>query len=102
MPPVGRGQQFQSRFYEVLQGSSGFLQNPVEPCSTQPVQTLFIVIRILANPLSNLFQKQLAERSARPVFIIGVLHVCLALVCAPVLLSHGAPAISADVWLNMC
>jgi len=61
----------------------------------------FIVIRILANPISNLFQKQLAERSARPIFIIGVVHLCLALVCAPVLLIHGVPAISAAVWINM-
>ncbi len=65
------------------------------------MQTFVIVIRILANPISNLFQKQLAERSARPIFIIGVVHLCLALVCAPVLLILSVPAISADVWINM-
>jgi len=65
------------------------------------VQTaLFVVVRILANPVSNVFQKQLAERSASPIFIIGSVHACLALVCAPLLLFYAAP-ITHDVWLNM-
>lgn len=63
--------------------------------------TLFVLVRVLANPLSNVFQKQLAERSARPIFIIGVVHACLALVCAPLLFILAIPAISIDVWSNM-
>lgn len=63
--------------------------------------TLFVVVRVLANPLSNVFQKQLAERSARPIFIIGVVHACLALVCAPLLFILAIRAISIDVWSNM-
>lgn len=62
---------------------------------------VFVVVRIVANPFSNVFQKQLAERSARPIFIIGVVHACLALVCVPLLLILGTPVISIDVWINM-
>lgn len=60
----------------------------------------FVLIRILANPFSNVFQKQLAERSASPIFIIGIVHACLSLVCVPLLLMSGA-AISIGVWVNM-
>jgi drug/metabolite transporter (DMT)-like permease len=59
------------------------------------------LVRVLANPLSNVFQKQLAERSARPIFIIGAVHVCLTLACAPLLFILPAPAVSIDVWSNM-
>jgi len=65
------------------------------------VTAFFILIRILANPISNVFQKQLAERSASPIFIIGTVHACLALVGAPILLTLGVPDISIGVWLNM-
>ncbi len=61
---------------------------------------LFVLVRIIANPISNVFQKQLAERSASPIIIIGSVHVSLALVCAPALLVP-APSISAGVWINM-
>lgn len=61
---------------------------------------LFVLVRILANPISNVFQKQLAERSASPIIIIGSVHVSLAAVCAPALLAL-APSISAGVWINM-
>ena len=62
---------------------------------------VFVVVRIVANPFSNVFQKQLAERSARPIFIIGVVHACLALVCVPLLLILGTPVISIDVsWVR--
>jgi drug/metabolite transporter (DMT)-like permease len=65
------------------------------------VTAFFVLIRILANPFSNVFQKQLAERSASPIFIIGIVHACLAIVCAPLLLILGAPDISRDLWLNI-
>ena len=60
----------------------------------------FVVVRILANPISNVFQKQLAERSASPIFIIGSVHACLALVCGPLWLFRATP-VPYDVWLNM-
>lgn len=63
--------------------------------------SLAILLRILANPVSNVFQKQLADRSASPIFIIGMVHLCLAAVCIPLILIAGAPAVSKDLWMNM-
>jgi hypothetical protein len=37
--------------------------------------SLAILLRILANPVSNVFQKQLADRSASPIVIIGMTHL---------------------------
>jgi drug/metabolite transporter (DMT)-like permease len=66
------------------------------------VLTWFVVlVRILANPVSNVFQKQLAERSASPIFIVGAVHACLAVLCAVVLLIWSTQPIAADVWINM-
>src|SRR5262249_25008208 len=61
----------------------------------------FLLVRIVANPISNVFQKQLAEQSASPIFIIGLVHVSLALACAPWLLVRGIPIVSTDVWITM-
>jgi drug/metabolite transporter (DMT)-like permease len=63
---------------------------------------LFVATRIIANPLSNVFQKQLTVRSAHPVFIIAVVHALLTGVCLPLLLLPGAPAMPGpDVWTTM-
>jgi drug/metabolite transporter (DMT)-like permease len=64
---------------------------------------LFVVTRIVANPLSNLFQKQLTQRSANPVFIIAVVHAALTAMCLPLLLVRGtlAIALGPEVWVNM-
>jgi len=42
-----------------------------------------VAARIFANPVSNVFQKQLAERGASPLFIIAATHALLTLVCLP-------------------
>jgi drug/metabolite transporter (DMT)-like permease len=60
-----------------------------------------ILLRILANPVSNVFQKQLADRSASPIVIIGTAHLCLATICIPSMVITGEPAVSKDVWMNM-
>ena len=39
--------------------------------------SLFVAARIVANPISNVFQKQLAQQSAEPLFIIGATHALL-------------------------
>ncbi len=64
---------------------------------------LFVVTRIVANPLSNLFQKQLTQRSASPVFIIAVVHATLTAMCLPLLLVRGTLPIAPgpEVWVNM-
>jgi drug/metabolite transporter (DMT)-like permease len=50
------------------------------------VMALFLAARIVANPISNVFQKQLVQKSADPVFIIGATHGLLTAVCLPLLL----------------
>lgn len=44
---------------------------------------LFLSLRILANPLSNVFQKHLAGRQIHPLLVIAVPMALLAIVCAP-------------------
>jgi drug/metabolite transporter (DMT)-like permease len=51
---------------------------------------LFVLVRIIANPLSNVYQKQLTQRSADPVFIIWAVHTGLTVACVPVWLAPGA------------
>lgn len=40
-----------------------------------------VLIRIIANPLSNVFQKQLTQRSADPLFVISATYGFLTLAC---------------------
>ena len=51
---------------------------------------LVLAIRIAANPVSNVFQKQLVQRSADPVFVIAATHGWLTLVSLPLLLGAVA------------
>ena len=64
---------------------------------------LFVVTRIVTNPLSNVFQKQLTQRFASPVFIIGVVHALLTVMCLPWLavLAPLKPGVGSSVWGNM-
>jgi drug/metabolite transporter (DMT)-like permease len=64
---------------------------------------IFVATRIIANPLSNVFQKQLTQRSANPVFIIAVVHALLTLMCLPFLFAPAARNIlpGPEVWVNM-
>ena len=52
---------------------------------------LFVVARIVANPVSNVFQKRLTQRSANPLFIIGATHALLTLGCLPFLFLGSRP-----------
>jgi drug/metabolite transporter (DMT)-like permease len=63
---------------------------------------LFVVARILANPISNLFQKQLARRSSNPLFIIGATHALLTLAVLPfVFLGIPLSELSLAFWSNI-
>ena len=57
---------------------------------------LFVTARIIANPVSNVFQKQLAQRSANPVFIIGATQALLTLVTLPLLFGPVKLALGAE------
>ncbi|MFL6279600.1 MAG: EamA family transporter [Vicinamibacterales bacterium] len=63
--------------------------------------TLPVFIRILANPVANVFQKQLTQRSAHPVFIIAMVHAALAVICVPFFLTSSALDVGPAVWTNM-
>ncbi len=60
-----------------------------------------VIVRIVVNPLSNLFQKQLAERSAEPLFIIAATHAMLTVVAVPLLAAEPVLQLGASFWGNM-
>lgn len=64
------------------------------------LSALFVIIRIVANPISNVLQKQLTQRSASAVFIIAATHALLTATCLPALawLPAGLPA---AFWTNI-
>ncbi len=61
---------------------------------------LAIVVRVLANPIANVFQKQLTQRSAHPIFIITSVHAVLAVLCLPYAVTGGFHFPN-GVWTNM-
>jgi len=63
--------------------------------------TLFVAARVIANPISNVFQKQLVQRSANSVFIICVTHGLLTLVTLPLLCGAVKVGLGRDFWANM-
>jgi drug/metabolite transporter (DMT)-like permease len=63
---------------------------------------LFVVARIIANPVSNVFQKQLTQRSANPLFIIGATDLLLTLAALPLLFLGALPLhLGVGFWPNM-
>ncbi len=58
-----------------------------------------VAVRIVANPLSNAFQKSLTGRSADPLFVVGVTHALLTAACLPLLIA--APRPSPTFWIDM-
>ena len=61
---------------------------------------LVVAVRILVNPLSNVFQKLLTQREGDPLFIICVTHAVLALVCVPIVVVHRPP-VTGVFWVNI-
>ena len=61
----------------------------------------FIVIRILANPVANVVQKQLTQRAAQPIFIIAIAHLSLGLACLPYWFLTDYRDLPTAVWGNM-
>src|SRR5215208_6212217 len=62
---------------------------------------LAVIARIVSNPLSNVFQKQLAQRSAEPLFIIAATHGLLTTLALPLLLGRPLGALGVAFWANM-
>ncbi len=62
---------------------------------------IFVATRIIANPVSNVFQKRLTDATANPLFIIAVTHMGLTMVALPFLARTDPTALTAAFWLNM-
>jgi drug/metabolite transporter (DMT)-like permease len=63
--------------------------------------TLFVVVRVVANPVSNVFQKKLAQRGASPIFIIAATHAILTLAVLPILTGASWTVPPPEFWTNM-
>ena len=55
----------------------------------------------MANPLSNVFQKQLAQRSAEPLFTIVATHGLLSALALPFLAGMPLGALAPAFWVNI-
>ena len=62
---------------------------------------LVVIARIVSNPLSNVFQKQLAQRSVEPLLIIVATHGLLTVVALPLLLILPFGLLGVDFWTNL-
>jgi drug/metabolite transporter (DMT)-like permease len=62
---------------------------------------LCVAARIVANPVANVFQKQLTGRSADPLFIIGATYALLTLMSLPLLFGPVEVARNGEFWTNM-
>ncbi len=62
---------------------------------------LFVLTRIIANPVSNVFQKKLAHYSADPLLIICATHALLSLVAVPWLICLLPLHVSPGFWGNI-
>ncbi len=60
-----------------------------------------VITRIVANPVSNVFQKQLVHRGANPLFIIAATHAVLTVALAPLLVSTRWTELAAGFWGNI-
>ena len=61
---------------------------------------LYILVRIVANPFSNVFQKLLTRQAAHPLFIICAAHGLLSIACLPIFLFR-LPLLPSEFWLDM-
>src|SRR5437764_829049 len=62
---------------------------------------LCVLVRIVANPFSNVFQKILTRHTADPLFIVCLTHGLLSLACIPLFL-FCLPPLSGEFWFNVC
>ena len=60
---------------------------------------LCILVRVVANPFSNVIQKLLTRRDADPLFIIFAVHGLLSLICLPIL--FGLQPLANEFWIMM-
>lgn len=66
-----------------------------------PFLSLAVLIRIVANPLSNVFQKQLTQRAANPLFVTSATYGLLMLACLVFWPQFQFVGLSAEFWISM-
>ncbi|RYF45775.1 MAG: EamA/RhaT family transporter, partial [Cytophagaceae bacterium] len=66
-----------------------------------PFLSLAVLIRIVANPLSNVFQKQLTQQAANPLFVTSATYGLLMLVCLIFWPQLQFTGLSAEFWVSM-
>jgi drug/metabolite transporter (DMT)-like permease len=59
-----------------------------------------VLCRIVANPISNVFQKLLTRHGAHPLFVILLTHALLSTICLPIILAVH-PRLSPTFWWNI-
>jgi drug/metabolite transporter (DMT)-like permease len=62
---------------------------------------LFVTLRIVANPLSNVLQKQLTRRGAHPLVVIAVTHGILTPVAVALLAAMRWDDLDSVFWINI-
>ena len=62
---------------------------------------LFVLTRIIVNPVSNVFQKKLTHKSADPLFIICATLALLTVVALPCLLCLTPVRVAPAFWINI-
>jgi drug/metabolite transporter (DMT)-like permease len=62
---------------------------------------LYVAARIVANPVSNAFQKQLTRHAVHPLFIIGTTHALLTVAVLPLLLGPTLLILPTAFWWNI-
>lgn len=60
-----------------------------------------VLLRIVANPLSNVFQKQLTQRSAEPLFVISATYGFLGIACLTVWPQLRFAGLSVVFWQSI-
>ena len=65
------------------------------------ISSLAVLVRIVANPLSNVFQKQLTQRAANPLFVTSVTYGILMLVCLVFWTRLQFTGLSSEFWSSM-
>jgi drug/metabolite transporter (DMT)-like permease len=63
--------------------------------------TLVVALRIVANPLANVFQKRLVQGAIHPLVVIGTTHALLTVIVLPFVARVAWHALAPAFWGNM-
>ena len=61
--------------------------------------TIAIILRIICNPLANVFQKQLTSTGNNPLIVNFLTYFLLSLVCLVILFFTKIPNLNSDFWI---